>query len=255
MNLGPDDATQSGFAYRFDWGLDGLRALAPACDVVVVVDVLRFTSAVSAAVEAGACVFPFRWRDEGARAFADEHDAVLAGPHEAGGPSLSPTDLLDLDEGSRIVLPSPHGATLAVTAQELGVPFVLAGALRNASATARRARDLAHDGAVGVIAAGERRSTDDGPLRPCVEDLVGAGAILAALDPSGAASPPHCSPEAAAARGAYLAVRDDPARALRESTSGRELCRRGRGDDVATAGALDATRLAAQLTDGAFVAV
>ena len=45
---------QDGFAYRFDWGPDGLAALAPAAAVVVIVDVLRFTSAVSAAVEAGA---------------------------------------------------------------------------------------------------------------------------------------------------------------------------------------------------------
>ena len=47
------DVGQTDFSYRFDWGLDGLRALAPAAEVVIVVDVLRFSSAVSAAVESG----------------------------------------------------------------------------------------------------------------------------------------------------------------------------------------------------------
>lgn len=62
---------QHGFAYRFDWGPNGLRTLAPVVDVVVVVDVLRFTSAVSAAVESGAEVFPYRWADEGAAGYAE----------------------------------------------------------------------------------------------------------------------------------------------------------------------------------------
>ena len=53
--------------------------LAPSADVVVVVDVLRFTSAVSAAIESGCVVFPYRWADEGAADFAAEHGAMLAG--------------------------------------------------------------------------------------------------------------------------------------------------------------------------------
>ena len=50
---------QHGFAYRFDWGMEGLRSLAPMVDVVIVVDVLRFSSAVCAAVEGGS-VAPHR---------------------------------------------------------------------------------------------------------------------------------------------------------------------------------------------------
>ena len=42
------DASQSGSAYRFGWGAHGLDALAANCDVIVVVDVLRFTTAVRA---------------------------------------------------------------------------------------------------------------------------------------------------------------------------------------------------------------
>ena len=96
MSAAADDASQSGFAYRFGWGLDGLDAVAPHCDVIVVVDVLRFATAVSAAIEAGATVLPFPWDDDRAAAFAAERGAVLAGRREHGAPSLSPTDLLRL---------------------------------------------------------------------------------------------------------------------------------------------------------------
>ena len=61
---------QANSAYRFDWGLDGLNCLAPGAQVVVIVDVLRFTTAVSAAVEVGATVLPYRWNDDQAPAYA-----------------------------------------------------------------------------------------------------------------------------------------------------------------------------------------
>jgi 2-phosphosulfolactate phosphatase len=245
-------ATQEGFAYRFDWGPNGLRTLAPNAAVVVIVDVLRFTSAVSAAIDAGAVVFPYRWENDGAPAYAAERQAVLAGRREHGGPSLSPTDLLTLDDGTRIVLPSPNGSALAFAARDHGATHVLAGCLRNASATARAATTLADGGPIAVIAAGERWNGATGPLRPAVEDLLGAGAILAALDPAAAVSHPRCSPEAAAARAAFVAARPLLHDTLRECASGRELLDRGWDDDVAVSAALDASPHAAQLVDDAF---
>lgn len=243
------------WAYRLEWGHDGLVALAPECDVLVIVDVLRFSSAVSAAVEAGSTVVPFAWGDPRAGERSEQIGAALAGGRVPGQPSLSPTGLLGLPPGERIVLPSPNGAALAVEAAERRVPFVLAGCLRNASATARRAAMLAHGGAIGVVAAGERWLHADGPLRPAAEDLIGAGAILHALDPAGSISPPCCDPEARAARAAFLDARPLLPDVLAATRSGRELVERGDGDDVATAAELDATELAAQLIDGSFVAV
>jgi 2-phosphosulfolactate phosphatase len=244
---------QDGFAYRFGWGPDGLAALAPAAAVVVIVDVLRFASAVSAAVEAGACVIPARWADEQAAAFAASSDAILAGRREDGGPSLSPTDLLTLRPGTRVVLPSPNGATLTAAARDHGPATVLAGCLRNASATARRAHQLAAGGPIAVIASGER--TASGAIRPAVEDLLGAGAVLRGLDPAGAVTPPRCSPDAAAARAAFVAARPLVVEQLLDSTSGRQLADWGWSDDVHTSAAVDVTDLAAQLVDGAYVAV
>lgn len=247
--LVPGDAGQHDFAYRFGWGRAGLAALAREADVVIVVDILRFTSAVSAAVERGAEVLPYPWRDDGAPAYATQHGAVLAGRREDGPISLSPTDLLRLDPGSRIVLPSPNGSALSFEARDHAA--VLAGSFRNAAATADRARRLGTS--IAVIAAGEHWPGEGG-LRPCVEDLLGAGAILAAIDPSASTSPPRCSPEAAAAQAAFSAAKPLLFDTLSAAASGRELARIGFADDVATAAELDVSSIAAELVDDTFVA-
>lgn len=247
--------SQQGFAYRFEWGANGVRALAPAVDVIVVVDVLRFTSAVSAAVEAGATVFPCKWTDTQADEFARSRGAQVAGRRERGEMSLSPTDLLTARPGSRLVLPSPNGAALALVARELGARNVLAGCLRNATVTATVARTLARrNGTIGVIGAGERWHDEAGALRPSVEDLVGAGAVLAALDPSASVSAPCCSPEAAAARAAFVAARPRLYEMLADSASGRELVARGAIDDLVACAALDVAPRAAVMFDDSFVA-
>lgn len=248
----PEFCTQGGFAYRCDWGLEGLEALACDSSVVIVVDVLRFTSAVCCALEAGGVVLPYRWNDASAAAYTTEHNAALAGQREDAALSLSPTDLLTMPSGTRLVLPSPNGSTIAFRAHEMGVRHVLAGCLRNATATAVAARQLADGGAISVIAAGERWGAHDGSLRAAVEDVLGAGAILAALDPSAAATAPACSPEAGAARAAFVAARPRLYDTLCNSASGRDLLARGWEDDVATSAAHDVTTTVCQLIGNEF---
>ena len=239
-------------AYRFDWGAEGLAALAPHCAVVVIVDVLRFTTAVTCALESGATVLPYRWNDDGAAGYAVANDARLAGRREDGALSLSPTDLLAMQPGIRLVLPSPNGSTLAFQAREMGVQHVLAGCIRNATAAAQAARELAAGGPIALIASGERWGVHDGPLRPAVEDLLGAGAVLTALDPSAAMSAPRCSPEAAAARAAFVAARPRLYDTIAGSVSGRELLARGWEDDVATSAAHDVSTVVGRLTANEF---
>ena len=72
----PAWAGQERYGLRFQWG--PLVAATLAEGVCVVVDVLRFTTAVEAAVTGGVAVYPYRWRDATAAAFAASVPALLA---------------------------------------------------------------------------------------------------------------------------------------------------------------------------------
>ena len=77
---------------RFEWGPTG--AAAVVAPVTVVVDVLSFTTTLSVAVERGMTVYPFRWKDERAEAYAEQRGAVLArGRSLRDGVSLSPVSV------------------------------------------------------------------------------------------------------------------------------------------------------------------
>lgn len=250
----PHGHRQHDYELRFEWGREGLAAVAGGVAAVVVVDVLRFTTAVSVAVGRGAVVLPYMWgAGDTAGAYAARHGAELAGRREDGGWSLSPTDLARLPAGTRLVLPSPNGSALAFGARDsLDGARVLAGCLRNATAVATVA--AADGGPVAVIAAGERWSSDPAALRPSVEDLVGAGAVLRALidarHPAAAASP-----EARTAAAAFDAVRDDLPGWLAATASGRELAAIGFDDDVAAAAVLDADAVAPVLDGVGFAGI
>jgi 2-phosphosulfolactate phosphatase len=246
---------QEGWELRFGWGDEGLRAIAQGASAVVVVDVLRFTSAVSVAVGRGGVVLPYAWdTGDAARAYAVDNDAELAGMREHGGWSLSPTDLARLPAGTRLVLPSPNGSALAFEAHDDAPGTrVLAGCVRNASAVAAVAGAVA--GPVAVVAAGERWRTNRGPLRPSVEDLLGAGAVLRALLDVAARPVDSMAPEARAAVAAFDSARDDLDGWLRGSASGRELIAIGFGDDVDAAAVLDAEQVAPVLDGRAFAGV
>jgi 2-phosphosulfolactate phosphatase len=210
-----------------------------------VVDVLRFTTAVSVAVGRGATVLPYRWHDEQEAAYAAQHGAELLG--SAG---LSPTAMARLESGARVVVPSPNGSALSFgVAEHNAEAAVLAGCLRNAQAVAEAV--LARAGPAAVIAAGERwrgRAPGSGPLRPALEDLLGAGAVIDSL---GAAR--SLSPEAVAARAAFRDAREALDDVLLASASGRELLDKGLGQDVVMAAAFDADGVAPSLVGPAFV--
>jgi 2-phosphosulfolactate phosphatase len=229
---------QDAYALRCEWEAAGIAALAPHVDVIVLVDVLSFSTCVDVAVGRGAHVYPYAWKDASAVPFAESLSAVLAGPRSQSGISLSPRSLSALHAGTRIVLPSPNGATLS---RLTGSVPTLTGCLRNAAAVARAAQ--AYGARIGLVPAGER--WPDGSLRPSIEDWLGAGAILSHL--IGPASP-----EAELARDAFGSRRRSIADVLAASASGRELIDRGWPDDVSLAAEVDVSATAPGLIEQAY---
>ena len=175
---------QSTHRLRMEWGPTGAEAVR--ADYAVVVDVLSFTTTLSVAVERGIEVFPFRWRDSRAAEHAVRHGATLAvgrfealSRGDARHVSLSPASLSEVEGIERLVLPSPNGSTIAFALADSGAQ-VLGACLRNAGAVTRwLAPRVAEGASVVVVPAGERWHDDT--LRPAIEDLWGAGAVLAGL--------------------------------------------------------------------------
>ncbi len=235
--------TQKNHHVRFDWGPTAAAALADDSGTLVVVDVLSFTTAVSVATDRGTAVHPAPWGDSRAEALARDLDARLAVGRRAVTAeqpwSLSPAALRAAPAPERLVLPSPNGSAIAASAS--GV--VVAACLRNAGAVGAWLRESDGTSPVTVIAAGER--WPDRSLRPALEDLLGAGAVLAAL-PEG-----WRSPEAEAAAAVFLATRSVPD-AVRACASGVELVGDGFAEDVEIAVELDRSSAVPLLREGAF---
>lgn len=230
--------TQSPHTIRFEWGIHGVSNVANAGGVTIIVDVLSFSTCVDIVCSRNACVLPYRYKDASAAAFAGATQAILAGRRSSGGLSLSPHSLLEIEAGTRLVLPSPNGSTLTLACTP---PVVLAGCLRNAAAVAAFASR--HPGPITVVAAGEQ--WEDGTLRPAVEDLLGAGAVIHHLQ--GAKSP-----EAAVAEAAFVGAHSQLANMLGACASAVELIGRGFAADVQLASALNTSSCVPRLTDGAY---
>jgi 2-phosphosulfolactate phosphatase len=271
----------------FDWGIAGARATAEAAGpdgVLVVVDVLSFSTAVTIATGRGTAVYPQPWPPGDVQSFAAARGAVLAAGRDEVSErrpwSLSPAHLARAPAPGRLVLPSPNGS--AISAASTGL--VLAGCLRNATAVARWLEVHGFgtpDRPVTVIAAGEHWPGGEphpgrepqpgggpqpgrehqpggehqagggylpaGQLRPALEDLLGAAAIIATL---GRHVPR--SAEATATEAVWHEHRGHVAGLLGDCVSGRELTARGFAADVSLAAEHDAQDTVPVLTDGAF---
>ncbi|MBW4690903.1 MAG: 2-phosphosulfolactate phosphatase [Lyngbya sp. HA4199-MV5] len=237
---------QSAFNLRCEWGTKGVVQLAPISDVVIIVDVLSFSTCVEIATSRGAIVFPCIWQQQAAQEFAISVEAELAlrrGDQSNGSLgnwsngslgdtptgtlrnrgasnqySLSPQSLCQIPCGTRLVLPSPNGSTLSLATGETPT---LAGCLRNCQAVAAAATN--YGSRIAVIPAGEK--WDDGSLRPSYEDWIGAGAILSYLTG-------HVSPEAESAIAAFRHAAPTLNHHLKQCGSGKELMGKGFESDV-----------------------
>jgi 2-phosphosulfolactate phosphatase len=231
---------QQEYDIRFEWGLAGVKALAQVSDVVIIVDVLSFSTGVDVVVGRGGTVFPYAGEAEGVDKYAQSVGALAANRKRQHGNdfSLSPSSLVKKPYGTRLVLPSPNGSTLSLATQDAQT---LAGCLRNAHAVADGAGKLG--ARISVIAAGER--WPDGTLRPALEDLIGAGAIILHLNGKR-------SPEAEMAAAAFRHAEANVLETIIACGSGKELVERGFEADVHLACELNASSTAPLLVDGAY---
>jgi 2-phosphosulfolactate phosphatase len=220
-----------------EWGLEGVRRLGRRAQAVVVVDVLSFSTATDIAVSRGASIYPYPEVDEHLPGFAREVGAELGGRRGECRFSLSPACYLSVEPGTRIALSSVNGGVVTRAASS---ELVLTACLRNAAAVARAVSSV---DTVAVIPAGERWA--DGSLRPCIEDWLGAGAVISHITANHSA-------ESAAARAMFSAVQDQIGTLLYGSVSGRELVGQGYREDVALAAELDVSDAVPVLRDGAY---
>jgi len=231
---------QAEFDLRCEWGMSGLDAVGVSVDAIIIVDVLSFSTAVDIAVSKGASVYPYRWKHDSAKQFARAKHALLADNRRSADEfSLSPSSLRTITAGSALVLPSPNGSSLSLSTGRLPT---FTACLRNAPQVAKRA--ARRGSRVAVIPAGERWQNDS--MRPCVEDLVGAGSVLAAL-------PGTRSPEADLAISAFLNSRRNLVEVISSCSSGRELIEAGFLQDVELAAEYAVSSTAPVLVQECFV--
>lgn len=255
---------QSEFDIKCEWGIKGIEALADVSDVFIIVDVLSFSSCVDVAVSKGATVYPHYKRDGETIEYAKKLGAELAVSRkdnpEGKYYSLLLSSLINIPKNTKLVLPSPNGSAISFAANSKPL---LCGCLRNAKAVAQYAMKKFKK--ISVIPAGEKWE-DDSSLRPCVEDMLGAGAIIAYL--KGLVSPEGRvmmavfnmfknniagALKSSSSGKEHKTVFDSFAHVIKNSSSGKELIERGYEKDIEIASELNVSECVPVLINGAYV--
>ncbi|WP_442599809.1 2-phosphosulfolactate phosphatase [Neobacillus sp. D3-1R] len=222
---------QSPYSVRVEWGRRGAREAADRGDIVIIVDVLSFSTTVITALEYEAIIYPYPPHLDG-KEYAEKIGAeYILGRAEAakiGKATLSPVSFHKEHSNKSYVLSSFNGAFCTWMASK--VPALLVGSIINASSVARVANSLSKEtnANITIVPCGEQWNEvqeNEDSLRPAIEDYLGVGAILSYLVG-------HFSPEAEVCLGAFLHSKEKIAELLWECGSGRELRERGFSADV-----------------------
>lgn len=217
---------QAPYEVRVEWGRRGAREAAERGDIVIIVDVLSFSSTVISALENKVHIYPYPPHLNG-KEYAEKIGAeYILGRAEAakqGTPTLSPVSFHEEHTNKKYMLSSLNGAFCTWVASK--VPALIVGSFINASSVASIAKQLSKktQANITIVPCGEQwtevRENED-TLRQSVEDYLGAGAIISYLDKK-------MSPEAAVCRAAFENSRSKLKEIIWECGSGREL--RGKG--------------------------
>ncbi len=183
------DQRRPGPLLKLDWGVDGVRFALKERDIVVIVDTLRFSTAVTTAVANGFTIYPVADRKSG-EDLAKSLGAEMSGRPGEAKYTISPLDYLNPRPGDclKVVLYSPNGATCAAVAGNSDTVYI--GCFLNARAVAEICMKKAVVGGsdITVVAAGEQRAIETGerivydkeaayPVF-AIEDYLASGAII-----------------------------------------------------------------------------
>jgi 2-phosphosulfolactate phosphatase len=218
----------------------GLTSADIAGKPVIVVDILRATTTIVAALANGAkAVIPVAASDEAARIAQNLEGAHVLLAGERRGDPISGFDLgnspgemtAEVVEGKTLVMSTTNG-TPAIQAAEAGAP-VMIGAATNFSAVVTRARELvAEHGEISILCAGRER-------RFALEDAYAAGRFAHALIPPGERRRIELNDAAVAALELIKRYGDRWKRAVSASTAARDLGIKGHKEDVVVATSVD----------------
>ncbi len=221
---------------------DGLRGRAAA-----VVDALRATTSIAVALASGAvAVVPFA-EEAGAREWAAEHGAVLAGERACVPPpgfdlGNSPVAFAPAAVAGREIALWTTNGSRALAGAVAGGGAVFAFALVNAGAVARHLRQSMCR-RLGIVCAGTEGAFS-------LEDAFTAGALIDRLA-AAADGPPVLDERASAAHLLYLGGRGDPRAVFDGTAAAGKIRARGLGEDVAFAARADILDSVPAWRDGA----
>ncbi|KAA3634503.1 MAG: 2-phosphosulfolactate phosphatase [Calditrichaeota bacterium] len=240
--------SQEPYRCKLEWGVEGAIRAASRGDILVIVDILSFSTTTTYAVSQGATVYPCTKTDD-MESLAEKFHAKIAYSRtdaaSKGIYSLSPITFDSISPGEAVILPSLNGSNCSRLCSD--APYVFIGSFLNVSAIADVISTLITktDIDVTVVACGEREKKSN-ELRPAIEDYLGAGAIIKKLT---------CekSPEALVCESAFEMNENRVAELIWDSVSGRELRAIGFEDDVTFACKHDFVKTVPYIHQDAFV--
>ncbi|HEV8604331.1 MAG TPA: 2-phosphosulfolactate phosphatase [Tepidisphaeraceae bacterium] len=208
---------------------------------VVVLDVLRATTTMIAALSAGVREIRIFPDTRSARAAATENrEALLCGEENCLKPAgfdlgNSPASLNSKHAGRTLFMSTTNGTRAILSAR--GAPQIIVGALVNAGAVAARIKKIGLD--LLLLCAGTNGKT-------AMEDLIGAGAVLSALGENIELE----SDTALLAMTVFQANSRNLRSALRQSQGGINVIRAGLEEDIDFAANLDSLYAVGMVEDG-----